>query len=160
MNAKIAHIRQNRAVHFIDVENTCGSARITAAEVAWASRRYLDLVPIGPMDQVVIAAAHSNAGAGFFGWPTSAERLMGSGPDGADLRLLERLETADLPQRFDEVVVASGDHIFAAPLARLAARGMKTTVASWRHQLSPELRMAASHIVYMDSLPVRSPFAA
>lgn len=159
MNAKVTYIGQDRAVHLIDVENICGTPLLTPTQVAWTYRRYRELVHIGAMDQVIMASAHINVQAGYLGWP-DARREMRSGPDGAELRLAEIIADEHLSQRFERVYVASGDHLLAKPLASLASLGAHTTVVSWHDSLSAELRLAAHHTIYLDTLPDSAPLAA
>lgn len=76
-----------------------------------------------------------------------ALRRWRSGPDGADLALLEEMRDLRIMRRFDRVTLFSGDGIFANALAALAGAGIETTVVSWDSLLSPRLRLAARHVV-------------
>lgn len=73
--------------------------------------------------------------------------LWRSGKDGADLALLDILKNEDIANRFSEVVVGSGDGIFAEIVARLAANGVRGHVVSRREALAHRLRMVVGGAV-------------
>jgi hypothetical protein len=102
------------------------------------------------MDQVEVAASHKALLNSALGWPHAHYRL-GSGPDGADMALLDVLRHEDVARRFTRVVIGSGDHVFAEEAARLAAQGVCVTVVSRRHSLSRRLAMAAREVIFLDA---------
>ena len=53
-----------------------------------------------------------------------------------------KLETENVAARFDRVVIASGDQIFAEHAARLHREGVKVTVVTRRESLSNRLKLA------------------
>ena len=119
-----------RACFLGDIENLAGrptgptgdDVRAIAAAV-YKTFGHMELHP-------VVACAHCNAECVWFNWP-EARRLVRSGPDGADLALLDSLRAPDeVVQRFDGVVVASGDHIFSDLVLDLADAG-GTVVVVW-----------------------------
>lgn len=75
----------------------------------------------------------------------------GSGPDGADLALLDVLLHEDVAARFTHIVIGSGDGVFGQVAASLSARGVWVTVVSRRDSLSPWLAQAARDVVYLDT---------
>src|SRR5262249_34162359 len=84
------------------------------------------------------------------GWPHAHYRIR-SGPDGADLALLDVLWHENVAKRFTHVAIGSGDHLFAAEAARLAAEGVWVTVVSRRRSLSPRLALAAREVTCLDA---------
>jgi hypothetical protein len=58
--------------------------------------------------------------------------LVRSGPDGADLELLDLIGRERVAERFSCVPIASGDGPFAPPAAALARTGCQVTVVSRR----------------------------
>ena len=84
-------------------------------------------------------------------WHGSGRAAEGYGADGADRALLEVL-TYDVHRRFERVVIASGDGIFAESVALLTQRGTHTTVVAHERGLSARLRMAASEVVLLSRL--------
>jgi hypothetical protein len=57
-------------------------------------------------------------------------------------------ERVDLGAMDQVEVAASGSRTLAA---RLGAQGVRVTVVSWRRSLSPELKMAAHDVIYLDA---------
>lgn len=137
-----------RGIHFIDIENLVGAPRPTIEQVRAAKAVYLAEVPCGPNDQFVLACNHLAAEAVSFGWGKNAVIRMRSGPDGADLELLDAIEEAQIPLNWIRVIVASGDGIFTETVAHLGAQGAEVTVVSRRGSLSKRLEVAAKkHMV-------------
>jgi NYN domain len=141
---------QHRAIHLVDIENLAGKARPGRPVIEAIRQDYFSQVRPGPEDHIVIACNHGACLEVGLGWP-GARLIARSGPDGADLALLAVLDNEDVQLRFDCVVLASGDGIFADPAARLAANGVDVTVVSRRRPLSRRLRLAARHICYFTS---------
>jgi hypothetical protein len=143
-----------RVLHLVDVENLVGGADFTPAEAAAARDAYAAAAPLGAADQVILATSHRCAATTWFVWPASARRLVRSGPDGADLALLEVLGVERVEQRFDRVVIGSGDGIFAFPAARLQAAGCHVIVVTRPDALSRQLRLAVRDIRWIETVPV------
>ena len=139
-----------RTLHLVDAENLAGSPRFTLADAAAVERAYRAVVSPGPTDQFVVATSHHAAFPAWFAWPHSARRLVQSGPDGADLALLEVIEREAVAERFARVVIGSGDGIFALAAARLHASGSAVTVVSRRRGLSRALRLAVLDVRFID----------
>lgn len=140
-----------RTLHLIDIENLLGEPRPAAESVFQARIAYAAHVFVGENDLVVVACNHGCAldvGLAYSG----ARMVVRSGPDGADLALLEVLAEHDVEGRFDAVVVASGDGIFTDAVAALAAVGLPTVVVSRPESLSRTLRLAAGgRVVAFDA---------
>ena len=74
-----------------------------------------------------MASSHLTLVNAALGWPQAHYRVR-SGPDGADLALLDILRHENVAQRFTHVAIGSGDHRFAEDATRLAALGVWVTV--------------------------------
>src|SRR5690349_1355598 len=122
------HTRSPRRLHLVDIENLVGSSQMTPAHVTGVYDRYRAVVGIGPDDLVVIATGR-RAFLATTGWP-SVRRLLRAGLHGADRALVDVLATERIAERFDEIVIASGDKLFAEPAARLQQAGCHVTVVS------------------------------
>lgn len=133
-----------RALHLVDIENLTGQARPTVEEVVGCYHEYKAL--IRGHDLVVVACNHGAFPAVAWGWP-DARRLLRSGENGADTALLEVLRHERVEERFEAVIVASGDGIFTEAVARLGALGVPVTVVSRPEALSRRLRLAARHVL-------------
>lgn len=150
---------RGRTLHLVDAENLAGSPRFTLADAAAVQHAYRAVVAPGPADQFVVATSHHAALAAWFAWPQSTRRLVQSGPDGADLALLDVLEQEGVVGRFDRVAIGSGDGIFAFVAARLQTSGCDVTVVSRRYSLARALRLAVRDVRFIDppSTPASAP---
>lgn len=152
--AKTAPVRQrhhdgHRRLIVVDIENLIGGAVLHPTEAAWARLRLIEAGLFAEGDQVVIGTSHIGLIHVGTGW-TNQRYVVGSGPNGADLALLDVL-TEDLPTKYDEVVLVSGDGIFTDAVAALCAAGARTHVVAVRARLSHRLRMAANQITLLDT---------
>lgn len=103
-------------------------------------------------DQIFCAAT---AKAAFFCkqfWPKCSVRV-GRGADGSDLRLLNDADPVWLSQRFNRVVIASADGIFAELAQQLQQLGVKVVIASTTAKVSHKLRSVAQVVVLEVSMP-------
>ena len=83
---------------------------------------YAGRLAFGSLDQVEIASSHLTLVNAAIGWPHAHYRVR-SGPNGADLALLDVLRYENVPTRFTHVAIGSGDGVFAEEVAGLAAAG-------------------------------------
>lgn len=148
-----------RSFHLVDVENLLGGTSFTEDDVAVTAAAYLVVAGVAASDLIVVSSSHHTALATWFGWE-NARRVVRSGPDGADLALLNVLETENVAVRFDRVVIASGDGIFARPAAQLQAQGVTVTIVSRPGSLSRELAFAVRDVRYLDPVPPSRPAVA
>jgi len=155
--------RPGRArLHLLDLDNLHGSPHPGIGRIDRVRSDY-EAIDIGPIDLVYGACNHD---------PTGTDRLAACrlyhlcqtwgqamirpahGPDGADNALIADaaglLDAEDLGQRFDDVVIGSGDHIFESTVRRLRRTGMKVhlVVASCL-SLSRELERAADGCIWL-----------
>jgi len=152
----VAVITATRALHLVDVENLAGTSRPSEAEVIAVLDRYRLAVPVAPTDLVVLAANRATAAAAGWAWPGPLVRAA-SGPDGADLALLEEARPEEVAGRFARVVIASGDHVFAPAATALRAAGVVVEVVARPRSLAAALRQAATTV---RLLPVLDDVAA
>jgi hypothetical protein len=140
-----------RRLHLVDIENLAGSSLPSLSQVRTALGLYADRLAFGVMDQVEVASSHLTLLNAALGWPHAHYRVR-SGPDGADLALLDVLRHENVAERFTHVAFGSGDHLFAEEAARLAGQGVWVTVVSRRRSLSPRLALAAREVIFLDAM--------
>ena len=142
-----------RRLHVVDIENLAGTGRPDIGAVAQLRAKYTEVVGVSSGDHVVVACNPSclvDVGAG---WGLRRARYrVGSGHNGADLELLDVLECESVGERFTEVVIASGDGIFASAAAHLSWAGCGVTVVSRRRSLSAKLAIAAQRVIYLPEV--------
>jgi hypothetical protein len=139
-----------RRLHLVDIENLAGDSRPSLGQVRQALGYCTDCLAFGAMDQVEVASSHLTLLNAALGWPHAHYRVR-SGPDGADLALLDVLQHENVAQRFTHVAIGSGDHLFAEGAAHLAAQGVWVTVVSRRRSLSPWLAHAACEVIFRNT---------
>ena len=139
-----------RRLHLVDIENLAGAALPSLSQVRETLGLYTGCLAFGAMDQVEVASSHLALLNAALGWPRAHHRIR-SGPDGADLALLDVLWHEDVARRFTHVAIGSGDHLFTEEAARLAAQGVWVTVVSRRRGLSPWLAQAAREVIILDT---------
>jgi hypothetical protein len=140
-----------RRLHLVDIENLAGSSLPGLSQVREALGLYADRLAFGAMDQVEVASSHLTLLNAALGWPHAHYRVQ-SGPDGADLALLDVLRHENVAKRFTHVAIGSGDHLFAEEAARLADQGIWVTVVSRQRSLSRRLALAAREVIFLDSV--------
>jgi hypothetical protein len=140
-----------RRLHLVDIENLAGHPRPSLGQIRQALSLYTGCLALGPMDQVEVASSHLTLLNAALGWPRAHYRVR-SGPDGADLALLDVLRHENIATRFTHVAIGSGDHLFADQAAHLAAQGVWVTVVTRQRSLSPRLALAAREVVFLDTL--------
>jgi NYN domain len=142
-----------RTLHVVDIENIAGDPLPTVFAVERIRDSYFDHVGVRAGDHVVVACNHLALLDVGVGWGLRGPRyLVRSGPDGADLELLDVLLTEHVAEHYTTVVIASGDGVFAAAATSLAARGCKVRVVSRRESLSARLALAAHEVLYIDTI--------
>jgi hypothetical protein len=143
----------DRRLHVVDIENLAGTGRPEPGPVAQLHAAYEAAVGVAEQDHVVVACNPGCLIDVGTGWGLRCARFKtGRGCNGADWELLEVLESEGVAERFTEVVIGSGDGIFAPTVARLASVGCAVTVVSRRRSLSAKLALAARQIVYLPDV--------
>ena len=143
---------QGRGLHLVDLENLAGWAVVDPAALASLARRLHRLARVRTGDHVVVATNPAQLMASAPAFP-GARLLVGRGRDGADRALLSAAHAAEVAERYDRLVVMSGDHAFA-PLAEEVRRlGRTVRVVAHGESLSARLRDAASEVVPVTPRP-------
>lgn len=144
--------RKNRALRgrrlvLVDIENVAHGAVLAEEQAVEARRAVQEVIPLLDGDQIIIGTSHVGVLATGFGWP-GTRLVVRSGDNGADLALLEVIAEECIAERFDEVVLISGDGIFTEAVSALGARGVSVTVVAHPGGCSRRLRMAAAQTVF------------
>lgn len=144
--------KAGRQLILIDIENLTGTPSPTSHEVEAAKAGLRQVVPGFDDAQHIVACSHHAAPAVAFAF-RGARHLWRSGPDGADLALLDVLENERVAERFERVTISSGDGIFTMSAAWLAGAGVDLTVVALPGHLSARLQLAASHVTLLPVAP-------
>lgn len=145
---------RNRRLILVDIENIVGGGISMAAQVRGAQTAIDAVVGRRADDQLVLACGRFSVDIVGFEWVGTHRLRFRSGVNGADLELLDVLETEHVGQRFAEVVLVSGDGIFADTISRLAmTSGTEVTVVTRPDACSRRVRMAAKRVLHIDFDP-------
>jgi len=139
--------RAKRTLCVVDVENCASTSDLSLEHALHVHEAISKAVPEAVMH--VVGCSHRNAAAARFAFDRS-RIVVRSGVDGADLALIEVLETERIEQRFSRVVIASGDHIFVPVIKRLRDAGVEVDALSIKGQLSHELACNCSNVRYLS----------
>ncbi len=136
-----------RILVLADVENLVRTASPACSEVVQVRQDVYSLLNdfIDAEVMTIVGASHHAAAAVRFGWSEGRHHWR-SGCDGADLAILQALDETQVAGRFDAVVFASGDGIFAEAASRVAALGPRVIVVAQPEALSRRLRFAAHEV--------------
>lgn len=139
--------RAKRTLCVVDVEN-CASTSDLSLERAL---RVHEAIRIAVPDAImhVVGCSHRNAAATRFAFDRS-RLVVRSGINGADLALIDVLNTEDVEKRFCRVVVASGDHIFVPSIKRLQQAGVEVEALAIKGQISRELARTCATVRYLS----------
>jgi hypothetical protein len=143
---------RERRIVLIDIENIVGGGVEVPEQVHGAQAAIEAVVRPREQDHVVVACGRFSVDVAGFEWLGSHRLVFRGGRDGADLELLDILESEAVGDRFDEVVLVSGDGIFADVISLLGCR-TDVTVVSRIESCSRRLRMAAKHVIDLNYDP-------
>ena len=150
-NTRTSH-RKGRLLVLIDIENLTGTPSPTTNDVKAAKAALRAAIPDFDDSQRIVSCSHHAAPTVSFAFPT-ARHLWRSGRDGADLALIDVLENELVHERYDRVIICSGDGIFADIAASLAGADVDVTAIALEGHLSARLELAARNVVLLDSAP-------
>ena len=130
-------------LHLIDIENLIGCGKITAEDVAQVRRLYLSTSKAEVNDKFCIAAHPINRNALLEGW-RGASYLYRKGKDGADQALLNIYWGLKSPEKFQRIVLGSGDFIFWQLVEDANRAGIKVDVLARKGSCS---KLLATYLI-------------
>ena len=116
-----------RTLHVIDIENLAGGSAAGPCAVREAVAAYRRTVDVRPGDHVVIGSGRTMAFDAKAAWPAACLRV-GRGVDGADVALLQELDSDYVRSHYDRVVIGSGDHAFVPLVTTLRSQRVAVLV--------------------------------
>lgn len=138
--------QSTRKIFVVDIENAVGAGVVCEKACRKVMERIYQDHKFQTGDLIVIGVSHSQNFFAVKTWNESVRVVAKWGHDGADLALEKVLEKENIEKRFSEVVIVSGDGLFAAQAAYLRAQGVKVTVDSRITQLSRFLALNCTAI--------------
>ena len=104
--------RKSRRLIVVDIENAVGSGFLSEGLVLNEMKRFEEAYGVNDGDHVVLGVSHTANAFPAKAWSHS-RLVMKLGENGADLALKGVLANENVAARFSEVIVVSGDGIFA-----------------------------------------------
>lgn len=148
---RVRYAETGRSLHLIDIENLMGGPFAGGAALKEASEAYRVAARVGGCDHVVVGANPSLAVEAGLEWP-GARLLVRGGPDGADLALEESVEEVIWhAQRYDRVVIGSGDGRFSEVARSFKAAGIPVGVVARERSLALVLAQAATFVTLLPA---------
>ena len=135
----------HRQLKLVDLENLAGRPVVTLPQARQIAGRLTDTIPHGPTDLQAVATAHISGFAAKAAFP-GAHVQWRSGRDGADLALLEYAGQLPL-ERFESIVIASADAIFAGLAHRAKTAGLSVVIVADPRRIAPSYRDLADTFV-------------
>lgn len=126
MNKRI-ELNSPRRIFIIDIENAVGCGALSSEDVIREKTSLEEIYSIRESDLVVIGVSHGNNVFPAHSWE-GARIVLKHGHDGADLALKKVLIQERIEERFDDVVIVSGDGTFSEEAKMLRRRGVNITI--------------------------------
>jgi len=146
-----------RALHLIDLENLVGDPDAGCEAVEEVLDAYLAVASVGADDLVSVAVNHRIYERSCFSLDRGWVVKLASGPDACDQVLVATAPIDWVADRFDRLVVGSGDHYFVDLVHGVRRRATPVWVVAREDSLSRRLGAAASRVLH---LPQRMALAA
>lgn len=140
-----------RTLNLVDLENLVGGDVVTPrVQSTWSE--FVQVTDSRHHDLSTVAVARRHATTAFFALPSTILRLVGEDrPDGADIALIESIDADWTAANFGQVVIGSGDHIFAPTARQLRDRGLRVVQVIGAGRCSTDLYLACSEHRYLSS---------
>lgn len=152
-------IQQAGHLVVLDIENIAQTPSPSPAELEQVHDRLVEVIDGYEEAPCIVACSHRAAAAVMFSFPRALRRLR-SGFNGADLALLEEMAEHRVMDRYAKLTLCSGDGIFTEEVARLGRAGVDVTVVANEGTLATRLRLAAAHVITLQSSTKLEPAAA
>jgi hypothetical protein len=138
--------------NIIDLENLVGG-RVNSSAVSDVWSEFGEVIDTRHSDQTTVAASRRHAASAFLALPANLHRVIGAkGTDVADTALIDSVDVGWVAANFGQVVIASGDHIFA-PLAHgLQSNGLHVIQVIGRGASSATLYRACNEQKYLTHI--------
>jgi len=130
-----------RTAYFLDLDNLAGSGRPTEGEIQWVFEAFEAEFQPGRCDQVFCAGTPVSAFWAKLCRPGYLTRSA-VGRDGADRVLISMVSPLFVADRFDRVVIGSGDGAFGGLVSDLRALGLSVELMTGKGRLHHHLYQA------------------
>ena len=139
---------KDRRLFAIDIENAVGTGKLDERKVAYAMNKIAKLHSLTDNDLVIVGISHKRNAFPVGSQLPGIRIVFHPGKNGADLAIKDVLAKERIPERFTEIILVSGDGIFAEDVERLRAAGTRVNVTARKGNLSQKLAMKATRVLY------------
>lgn len=151
-----------RALHLVDLENVVGWQATDSRYVSRVGSLLAEVSQVTDGDHVIVAANPGQLFCARDAFP-GCRLLVGRGRDGADRALLGAVEHELVAERYDRLVIVSGDHLFTGLAVAARSAGCRVQVVSHPRSCARSLAAAADDLFVAPNLGMlrrRQPIAA
>ncbi len=151
---RAAYVPKGRTLLLVDLENLAGGPHVPLDSMVSSVAQFSRLSGLAPGDLAIVGVNPGLLSQASQLMPR-ARLVTRAGPDGADLALLR--EVHDLlwvAQRFDRVVIGSGDGIFSNVARGLRGLGIAVGVVAPRGSISTRLVRSVDFVRTMALTPL------
>lgn len=138
-----------RRMFIVDIENAVGTGRLTTKAVKDAMARIKHDHHLKHGEHVVLGVSHSRNLFPARAWE-GARLVFQYGKDGADYCLKRVMHKENVANRFQEIVLISGDGIFVEEVEMLKSAGVKVIVDSNASSMSKQLARSANVVSFAE----------
>jgi hypothetical protein len=138
-----------RALHLVDLENLVGDPDAGCEAVDAVLDAYVAGAALGDDDLVAVAVNHRMYRRACFSLDRGWEIKLASGPDACDHVLIAEAPVDWVADRFDRLVIGSGDHIFVDLVQGVRRQAVPVWVVAQPRSLARRLAAAASRVVQL-----------
>jgi hypothetical protein len=142
-------VTSKRRLVLIDIENVVGGGVCMPSQVHAAQAAISSAIGACVGDLIVVSCGRFSVGVVGFEWAGPHRLVFREGANGADLEILDILESERVSERFTDLVLVSGDGIFA-DIVSLLGLSTEVTVVARERACARRLRMAAKHVLHLD----------
>jgi NYN domain len=150
-SVEIAGVHVSRRSIYLDIENIAGTPIPRAPQARTAFNAFIGACDHQEYGRMTVACNHLAAPTVALELGLSGSQLQrGSGVDGADRALLAVIRDDLLSRRVDEIVIGSGDGIFARELTDLRHLIVKLEIVAVEGTLSRALQKLADDVILLE----------
>ncbi len=136
----------HREINLIDIENVLGTSHFTVRDVERYREFHIASNKVAADAHIVIGVSSQQALlVASYGWPGARVAFL-SGRDGADRALMAVALEEHVEDRYEKLVIASGDHCFIQAVQLLQQFGMSVHVFARATCLSAALWASCKNV--------------
>ena len=151
-NTPMTAATEGRVAVLVDIQNVTRDGMPSPAAAKFSQVLLSSVVEVDDAHWMIATGPGSYADVAF-AWGAKGRVWCRAGEHGAEEELIERARHEKLVDRFDTIVVCSGDHRFTDLVVEAGREGKRVIVVGWRGSVARRLELAAGrNTVYLDAI--------